>query len=278
MSPAETGLGPFSLGETRQKIELNGLIITDTEHRPNQILPRHRHQLANVLFVLKGSFTETINGRTQQCDRLDLFIRPPEEVHSNEYDAVGTRCLIIGLEPTWRDSMTPLSTVLDRPRALRSATIAALGLRLHREFTLADDASVLSIEGLLLELLAQVARSSTPCLRRQQPAWLKQARDFLHANFFRNVALRETANVVGVHPVHLARVFRHYHKCTVGEYLRNLRIEFAQRELAMSRTPLAEIALTAGFCAQSHFSTAFKRRVGLTPAEYRASLGSRNPM
>src|SRR5215831_12716276 len=275
MSCTETRFGPFSLGETHRKIELNGLIITDTEHRPNQILPRHRHQLANMLFVLRGSFSETINGRTQLCDRLSLFIRPAEEVHSNEYDSAGTRCLIVGLEQKWRDSVTPLSIALDRPRASRSATIAALGLRLHREFKLADEASALSIEGLVLELLAQVVRCSTPHSGSKPPAWLNQAEDFLHAHFSDSLALRETANRVGVHPVHLARVFRRYHKCTIGEYVRNLRIEFAQRQLAMSPAPLAEIAVAAGFCAQSHFSTAFKRQFGLTPAEYRAAIRSR---
>jgi AraC family transcriptional regulator len=171
--------------------------------------------------------------------------------------------------------MTPLATVLDRPSASRSATIAALGVRLHREFKLADGASALSIEGLLLELLAQVIRCSTPRSGSKPPAWLRQAQDYLHAHFSDDLSLREAANRVGVHPVHLARVYKHYHKCTIGEYVRNLRIEFAQRELVVSHTPLADIALAAGFCAQSHFSTAFKRQLGLTPAEYRASIRSR---
>ena len=39
--------------------------------------------------------------------------------------------------------------------------------------------------------------------------------------------------------------------------------------LASTNTPLAEIANVCGFADQSHFSSTFKRTVGLTPARYR---------
>jgi AraC family transcriptional regulator len=275
MRSAEKEFGPFSSGVTRRKVELNGLILTDTTHSPNQKLPRHRHELANVLFLLKGSFNETISGRTQTCRRLSLFIRPPGELHSNEYDSTGTRCLIIGLESKWRALMIPLSDVLDRPSLNRSANIAGLGLKLRREIMMADPASALSIEGLLLELIAQVIRSSRPDRGSRRPAWLAQTREVLHAHFADNLSLAQLADQVGVHPVHLARTFKHFHKCTIGDYVRNLRIEFAERELTSSDRPLAEIALMAGFCAQSHFSTVFKCHTGLTPAKYRGAVRPR---
>jgi len=41
---------------------------------------------------------------------------------------------------------------------------------------------------------------------------------------------------------------------------------------AGSDAPLVEIALSAGFSEQSHFSRTFKRLTGLTPSEYRSSL------
>jgi AraC family transcriptional regulator len=72
-----------------------------------------------------------------------------------------------------------------------------------------------------------------------------------------------------VHPITLARGFRAVYGCSVGTYLRRLRVELAGRWLVETDLPLAEIALAAGFCDQSHFSNLFRRTVGVTPSHYR---------
>jgi AraC family transcriptional regulator len=80
------------------------------------------------------------------------------------------------------------------------------------------------------------------------------------------------ARDVGVHPVHLAQAFHKSYYCTVGDYVRQLRIEYARHELVASETPIIQIALAAGFCDQSHFTRTFKRIVGVAPSQYRESL------
>ena len=72
-------------------------------------------------------------------------------------------------------------------------------------------------------------------------------------------------------PPMLALSHRRY-GCTVGEYVRRLRIEFACRELSDSEKPLAFIAQNAGFFDQSHFSKTFKLLTGQSPAAYRKLL------
>jgi AraC family transcriptional regulator len=57
--------------------------------------------------------------------------------------------------------------------------------------------------------------------------------------------------------------------------MRKLRIEFACRRLTNTDAPLVEIALAAGFADQSHFSRAFKRETGRSPAEFRKSARPR---
>jgi AraC family transcriptional regulator len=80
------------------------------------------------------------------------------------------------------------------------------------------------------------------------------------------------ADLVGVHPVHLASTFRQHYRCTIGEYVRHLRIEFACRMISSSEASLADIALAAGFFDQSHFSKAFKQLTGMTPSQFRTSI------
>ena len=121
----------------------------------------------------------------------------------------------------------------------------------------------------MLELLAKTCRHQKQNSEPRLPLWLRQARDFLHDRFSESLTLNVVAQAVGVHPVHLAREFRRHYHCTVGGYVRNLRIECARSELVTSETPLADIALAAGYSDQSHFTTAFKRQTGLSPAEFR---------
>ena len=57
--------------------------------------------------------------------------------------------------------------------------------------------------------------------------------------------------------------------CTVGEHVRERRIEQARRLLVESDAPLFEIAARVGFADHSHFTRTFRRRFGIPPGEYR---------
>jgi AraC family transcriptional regulator len=136
-----------------------------------------------------------------------------------------------------------------------------------------DAVSPLVIEGLALEMLAELSRRSVlPLERRPVARWLEQVREIINTQFSEPLTLSQIAKSVNIHPVHIARTFRKHHRCTIGEYVRRLRIEFACRQLSTSNTPLAEIALQAGFSSQSHFSTTFRLITGLTPAQYRSTF------
>jgi AraC family transcriptional regulator len=98
---------------------------------------------------------------------------------------------------------------------------------------------------------------------------LVPAIELLHEALPDNLTVERIANVVGVHPVHLARVFRRRYGCSVGEYARNWRVEVASRQLATSTNSIAEVAAVAGFADQSHLCRTFKAVSGLTPNEFR---------
>ncbi len=147
---------------------------------------------------------------------------------------------------------------------------AQLAAKIYREFKWMDEASPTAIEGLTLEILAAAARSNyTTKNHYKTPDWLRNAKDFLHDNFSVNYSLDRIAAEVRVHPKYLATEFRRRYHLTIGEYTRRLRVEHACRELANSEASLVEIALSSGFCSQSHFARTFKLLTGFTPSQYR---------
>ena len=135
-----------------------------------------------------------------------------------------------------------------------------------------DNVSALAIEGLFLEMLAEASRCSRNIAEHRLPRWLKQVKESIDVSFSHHLTIAAMAKTVGVHPVHLATAFRKHYRCTIGEYIRQRRVEYASRQLSQSDAPLVEIALAAGFSDQSHFSKTFKLFTGLSPARFRATL------
>jgi AraC family transcriptional regulator len=90
----------------------------------------------------------------------------------------------------------------------------------------------------------------------------------IRERFSEGLTLDDISAAAGVHPVHISRAFRRHHRCTVGDYVRRLRVEYASRHMLTSKETLLEIATAAGFSDQSHFSRVFKRQMGMTPTQY----------
>ena len=61
--------------------------------------------------------------------------------------------------------------------------------------------------------------------------------------------------------------------CTVGGYVRRLRIDWARERLAQRGAALVDVALDAGFADHAHFTRVFHRETGMTPSGYRRRLG-----
>jgi AraC family transcriptional regulator len=138
-----------------------------------------------------------------------------------------------------------------------------------------DSASALSIEGLVLEMMGEATRRTSNGAPLLPPRWLQEAKNLCREHFMQPISLISIAESTGVHPSHLARIFRRYYRSTLGEYVRRLRLDYAARELTQTDKTLAEIAFASGFYDHSHFSHAFRLHTGMTPTEFRSTLEKR---
>lgn len=248
--------------------QVGGLGIFESLYPAKLSQPRHTHALASFSFVLAGSYLEAYGAQTQRRQPSTIVFHPPQESHAVEYQSEPVRILSVQLDPKRLSYVRERSMLFDSRASRRTETINWLGHRLHQEFRHSDNVSALALEGLVYEILAEASRAST-ARQETSPPWLRQAEDFLHDNFSESFAFDDVARSVGVHPVHLARVFRKKKGCTIGAYLRRLRLDFAARQIATTETLLGEIAIAAGFADQSHLTKTFKAYFGLNPSQYR---------
>lgn len=260
---------PNALGKHVTLIETRGFVLTDSKHRPNLPIDRHSHENANLACVIQGSFAQRMGGKNFECYPHDILLEPAGESHATFYQRAGAHCLAIEVQPQLLNYFLPKG--LDKIQHIQKAQKFDLVSRIYREINIADEVSKMSVESLILELLAYLTRHKNKGNESRSPRWLMKAKDFIHANFADQITLSSIAETIDIHPTHFTRVFRKHFHCSVGDYIRRLRLEYVSEQLIQTEETLAKIAHAAGFYDQSHCTNAFKKHTGLTPAEYRSA-------
>lgn len=257
-------------GETLRRYESAGLTLTESVYLPGTRLPKHSHTNSYFCLTLRGAYREVYGSRQRGCNPSTLVFHPADEIHANEFLDKGGHLFRLELPAAWAERVNSHSSALRNAADFNGGPLVSMVTKLYSECYQPDSVSPLVIEGLALEIIGELSRRQTFKTKAGPPRWVNQAREFLHEHFAEKLNPTAISLLLDVHPVHLARGFRHAHGCTMGEYLRQLRIEIGSRYLASSDTPIAEISTLVGFADQSHFSRNFKRLTRMTPAQYRA--------
>jgi AraC family transcriptional regulator len=246
--------------------EVNGFTLSELRFPKSYVQPPFEPELPYVAVVLEGALVKSFPRQSLELGRANAVTIPVGATHGALFGSDGARILIV--KP--RSASEPVAGCFDRVAELRGRELTWLAWRLAGELRASDAAAPLAAEGFALELLAATTREARPERSPgRPPAWLRSAEELLRARLADRIGLGELAEAVGVHPTYLARAFRVHYGLSVGEYGRRLRLAWAAAELARGEKPLVEIAASAGFADQSHFTRVFRRHVGTTPARYR---------
>src|SRR6185436_3318898 len=108
-----------------------------------------------------------------------------------------------------------------------------------------------------------------PATRHELYRRVSLARDYLHALFADPITLADAAAVACLSQNHLLRSFRQLYGETPHQFLTRRRLAEAKRLLARTQTPVTQVCLNVGFESLGSFSTLFRKRFGLSPAEFR---------
>jgi AraC family transcriptional regulator len=258
-----------SYGKSIKNWTTADFIIQENLYPPGFRTRSHATENAVLYFVLRGSYTENYAKDSKIRTARTLVFDPPDLAHSTSYHDDGASILRILVNSSRFD---PLAAQLPKlgPCEFKNDILVWLATKLYHECHSSDPVSSVVVDGIALEILGGVLRNSVRP-SHSVPVWLTEARDFIHARFNEAISLGEIAETVKIHPVYLATEFHRRYGWTIGDYVRHLRIQRTMHELTSSDVPLAVIALNAGFSSQSHFSRIFKRLVGVSPGQYRAS-------
>ena len=267
----ESPLIPVLTGTQLSRRQLRGAELLLVEHGGGRRLAEHRHREAVIGLLLRGVYDERIGRRTVSPTASTVLVKPPETPHGNEIGRDGTETLLIQIAPDNEDCK-PLLNRMNRAGMYVNERAARIGAALRDEMVVRDSASELYTESLIAELIASIGDGEATIGYTKRRAWLSTARDYLHDNSTEDISLVELAGHVGTHPSNLARAFHDAYGCTIGGYVRQLRVQRLAHELRYGSTPLARLAAEIGFYDQSHLTRCFRAIYGVTPRQYRSAF------
>jgi AraC family transcriptional regulator len=272
-SPRDFAVGEF-YGEVVSRHASPQFVLSEIRHARGRELPTHAHQAAYFSLLLEGRYTETYDGRRKEYDPLTVWWHRPGVVHHDAVGQDGGRFFNVELTQGGADMLAEVGS--SRRDFHEQGTPAVwLACRLLHELRHWQPCSALVVENLALEMAGRALRHSEQ-QASSQPAWLGRVVQKLHDEPDRRHYTSALAREAGVHPVHLASVFRRSHHQTIGEYLRALRIRRAADLLHRVDMPLVQVAATLGFADQAHFTRIFGDIVGMTPSRFRRLLRPRH--
>jgi AraC family transcriptional regulator len=104
------------------------------------------------------------------------------------------------------------------------------------------------------------------------PRILRRIRDRIEAELDTELSLASLAKESGYSRAHFLRMFRAATGVTPHQYVLERRLSTAQQLLRQSKMLLADIALKCGFSSQTYMNDVFRKRLGVTPLEYRRNI------
>lgn len=220
-------------------------------------------------YVVSGRGHLNIGGECFQAERGDAFLIPPGVPYEYRADTDTP------WEKLWIDFVGPLADTLYEAYQLRGRFYFS-DCPLEKEFralfsTLTEEEDPRpEVPELTLLRMFVVLRGWL--LKHRSGEYSPEARvlrNYLNANYFRNVTGSELARLISRSEAQMQRIFRQAWSSTPYSYLQQLRNAGAKQYLENTTLPLKEIAMMLGFCDEFYFSNWFKKKNGCSPRTYR---------
>ncbi len=239
---------------------------------------KHYHDEYVVAVVTRSAYKFFCEGHTCTAGQDQIILINPGDIHSGYaiHDHGWTyRALYPNITTMRQIAYEVTGTHWDLPYfpnpVVDDRYAAGLLVTLHRvlEHSTTQLERDIHLHTALGALIARQAQNRPGKLVRlaDERASVRRVRHYLETHYMDNPSLDDLAQVAGLSPYHLVRVFRAETGLPPHTYLTQVRIRRAKTHLQAGE-PIAAVAAATGFSDQSHLTRRFKRIVGVTPGQF----------
>jgi AraC family L-rhamnose operon transcriptional activator RhaR/AraC family L-rhamnose operon regulatory protein RhaS len=152
----------------------------------------------------------------------------------------------------------------------QSAAVGAMVQELKREFDSDAEGRQTMIRAMFLRLVTALSRMYGQVSAAPSPTTrMAGVVSHIRRAFRQPIHVQELARMAHLSPSQFQRVFRRHYQTSPVQFINRLRIEEACELLGHTHREVAWIARETGFSSVSFFCTQFRRRVGMSPTQYR---------
>lgn len=135
------------------------------------------------------------------------------------------------------------------------------------------DANLMIIASRLMSLaVGKEQRDEEPTSNKLSDLFYDRVRDYVDSNIDTSLRMKTLANLTEHNEHTFSRAFKARTGVSPYQWVIERRLVRAEQLLRGTKMSLAEIAFAVGFSSQSHMTTLFSQRMGLTPSEFRKKL------
>ena len=136
------------------------------------------------------------------------------------------------------------------------------------------------MQGMLFRILTTVLEEHIPVEMSYNPlplsSQIMDAIVYMENHYTEQPSLEETAHHCGFSAGYFSRLFRSQLGMPYNTYLNNIQIRHVRILLATTDMSIMDIAHETGYCHGEYLSAQFKKKIGLTPTQYRKQCRAKN--
>ena len=240
--------------------------------------------------ITKGNLEDHVNGRMKKYATNTLFFNTPKDVHclvnptaeKSRYinllvkESYLTK-LLACISPSFQNQLLngPRSYTLPQELIVKiKDTLHKLSLLPSQQFKPFYNDSLCSVFLLLLQHIFDSRIEFLPEISEKESQWLQKLKTVMKAHNSQTYTVNDLCEKLNYSRMQLNRLFNLYLKSSPHQYLIDYKLSYAKNLLRNSDLKLVDIAMATGYATLAQFNTNFKKKMGLTPKEYR-NLGKK---
>ncbi|RED37736.1 AraC family transcriptional regulator [Rhodopseudomonas thermotolerans] len=301
VTPGLAGSSPILVGEFRRIHLRQGLTLHTTDTREIHDLHTEAAQPPGltVALFLQGCVRVCLGGQPMELgstegaheieaiaiarSRFDSFAR-------QSVRGAHIRKVNVTLSPEWLDqeALADSPACAEALRFLRghlatrrwkaTPRLIAIAEQILNPPPLAGPLERLYLESRSIEMVADALQAITDAsacfegavLHPAHRRCVQRACSFIDAHLDQELTLQTISAAAGLNPGSLQRGFRVLHGTTIFDYVRGRKLDYAREMLERDTLSIGEVAHMVGYRTLGNFSTAFRRRFGISPRQIRA--------
>lgn len=251
----------------------------------NQLLPAHWHEHLEIIYVLEGEITASINDVSYELKKGDIFLVNSNDIHYT-YTHEDAKYYLLQIPPVhleristrWKrlkfqELMTGEEEYLNCQLGEIFQEIASLYEEKKEGYHLLVLSAVyrllylLYTEGIRAEENTETAHGTVRDLER-----MKLCMEFVREHYGESISLADAAGLLSITPEHFCRLFRKYTGQTFLAYVNQIRMEHFHTDLLETDENITFLLDKNGITNYKGFLRKFKETYGEPPKEVRRSL------